>query len=171
MLSFLCAILVVFLLLLLLTQTVSITVTKNEYFLLEFNFLFLAFSMDFNKSIDKSSQKKKSNRNDFSSYITIFRLLSFCLSGSHLKLRVFKFPRFEKSSKNALTEGFISIPRAALLSYLINSSSSFEFIEHQSENDSDIDVTVYTPLIHFIFTALLYLKERHKIKRKARTRI
>lgn len=171
MLSVLCAILVVLLFLLFLTQTISITIIKNSSFLLEFNFVFLAFSINLNNSNNKNARKKKRKRSSTPSYITIFRLLSFCLSGSHLKLRAFNFPSIKESQKSALTEGLVSIPRAALLSYLINSSASFEFIEHKCDSHTEIDATVYTPLIHLIFTALLYFKERHKIKHKARTKI
>ena len=163
-------ILAVLALLLVLTQPVSITIIKSKSILLDFNFAFLGFTIDFsnfNKPRNKDKVKKKSNP----PYTLFIRILSFCLSGSHLEIRKFNYPKFDSYYENPITNGIISISVSAILAYLLSSASSYEIANSDDEDDADIYVILHTTLIHLIFTALLYFKETYKIKRKARARI
>lgn len=151
---------VVLLFILILTQTVSIKITKKEAFAIDFNFIFIAFSIDTSK---KEGNKKRRTRS--TSYHAVFSALTFCLSRSHLELRAFNFLDSRLTEGSYPVDGIISISRSALLAYLLSISASYRFTESK-ETDAHIDVTVCTPLIHLIASALLYFKERHRIKHK-----
>ena len=152
------------LLLLILTQTVSIRITKKEAFVIDFNFIFIAFSIDTSKRENKPKDRERSP-----SFHAVFRALSFCLSRSHIELRAFNFPDLRRNDGAYLMNGILSISHSALLAYLLSISASYRFAD-PNESDTDIDATLYTPLIHLIISALLYFKERHRIKRKERSR-
>ena len=161
-------ILAVLALLVILTQSVSISVIKRKSILLDFNFTFLAFSLDIGDS-DKTKNKTKKHSNP--PFTVIMRVLTFCLSGSHLELRKFNYPRVDLYYKNPFINGVIDGSISAILAYLISSASSYEIADSADEVDADIYVILHTTLIHLIFTALLYLNETYKIRRKARARI
>ena len=157
--------------LLVLTQTVSIAISKKDYVLLRFNFTFFAFSLTFGKDDAGTHSKKKRKRNGYNiSYFSVIRLITYFLSGSHLTIRAFNFPKADPDHDIAPIIGIISITRSTLLAYLVSTAASFEFSKSESDSYFDIDVVVYTPFIHLIFTALLYLKELYRIKRKRRAR-
>ena len=155
--------------LLVLTQTVSISVTKKDKLLLKFNFIFLAFSLDLSNG-NSSTQDKRKKRGGNIPYTAIIRLLSYFLSGSHLVIRAFNFPKADPDYANAPIIGTISILRSALIAYFISAAASFEFDKSENDIDFDINAIIYTPFVHLILAALLYLKALYKIKRKKRAR-
>ena len=163
-------ILAVLALLLVLTQPVSITIIKRKNFLLDFNFAFLGFVVDFSNS-KKSANKDKGKKQSNPPYTLFIRVLSFCLSGSHLEIRKFNYPKFDSYYENPITNGIISVSVSAILAYLLSSASSYEIASSDDEDDANIYVILHTTLVHLIFTALLYFKETYKIKRKVRARI
>ena len=160
---------IILIILVVLTQNVSVKILKDEDFLLEFHFTLFAFSVIPGKNEKKRKKKKKSALSErLHTYSLVLKTLKLGLSHSHLRVLALQLGNPQGKETVFFKKALLDIPKNTFLAYLESISASFEYDPKDKREHADIDAVIYIPLYHLIVTLVYYLKERTKLKHKAR---
>ena len=171
LLSVLQIIFITLIFLIILTQIVSVQIVKEKEFLLHFNFAIIAFTINAGSKEKKSKPKKRDSNGGFSHRTSlILNTIKFAFSRAHVAVRALDFKLSSEPEISFLIKGLINIPRAMLLAYIRQISSSFEYSPRDESESVKIDVVIHLSLFHLIITAAFYFRERLKYKFKERVR-
>ena len=162
MLSGLQAVLIILVILLIITQTVSIRIRHDKRFIFDFDLTLLSFTL-----IPERKKERSKSRNGNPGIRSIIKIIDYALAKSHLE--IFSIPQLTPDRENPLAYGYAEILRYIILAHFDRKSKSLSY--YRAEHSGyPLDVTFKISFYHFICTLVLYFRECHKSRQKARTR-
>lgn len=163
MLSGLQAVLIILVILLIITQTVSIRIRYDNRFIFDFDFTIVSFTLTSRQK--QNSSRSKSNK---IGVLSIIKIIDYALEGSRVEINA--IPRPAPNQEHPIAYGYAEILSNILLSYIARKAVSASYYEAERSN-YPFDIAFKTSFYHLVCTLVLYLKECHKPRRKARGKI
>ena len=163
MLSGLQAVLIILILLLIITQTVSVRIRYDKRFIFDFNLTLVSFTI-----IPDGKSRRSKSKDKKASVISILKAVDYALERSHLEIAA--IPQIMPDREHPLTYGYVEILKYIILSHFDRKTRSLGYSKAE-RTDYPFDITFKISFYHLVCTLILYLKECHKSRQKARARI
>ena len=163
MLSWLQVVLITLMILLVITQMVSIRIRYDKRFIFDIDFTLVSFTF-----IPNEKRKNGKRGNYKPSIRSIIKVVDYALSKSQLQIAA--IPRLMPDKNAPLIYGYDEIIIHIALSYLDKKAISVSYLGAETQ-EYPLDITFKLSLYHLACTIVLYLKESHKSRQKARMRL
>ncbi len=151
------------------TRKASAHLIWSSDLLLEINFTFFAFILNFSKKDKKRSNGKRTDGGSKKGrHTVILKTLEYGFSRSCLEVSALRLPN--ELVNTPLMKGLAYIPAAAVLIYLSKIAREIRYSDAPLDRGILVDLTAHAPLFHLVCTLVFYYIECLKSKSKARAR-